>query len=300
MGAWSSSLYGNDITCDVRDTYMKYLQDQLSNQEAYLKTIEMFNGIEETPDEAPLFWYALADTQWKTGRLMPEVKLKALEWIDKKGGMELWEESKSGGMGWQKTLNKLKEKLISEQPKEKKIRKPVLLNQDPWNLGDVYAYRFHTETAKNYGALNKYMILQKMGAEPNVGLNGETVMKVHVFDKLFDEIPTLDNLQGIRLLPFDYIPKKISPSGYVDPKPYEILHLNCWIQLMKKKDYPEDHLTYLGNMDIPFNKARGYEMWSAGYWDRIEEYWSEFFHIWQGVEYEVHEGVFKYSYPEQK
>jgi len=30
MGAWSSNLYGNDTTLDVRDTYMGFLEDQVS------------------------------------------------------------------------------------------------------------------------------------------------------------------------------------------------------------------------------------------------------------------------------
>lgn len=36
-------------------------------------------GIEE---EEPLFWYALADTLWNYGRLTPEVKEKALYFLD--------------------------------------------------------------------------------------------------------------------------------------------------------------------------------------------------------------------------
>jgi len=63
MGAWGTSLYANDTTCDVRDTYMNFLQDQLSNQEAYKKTLEKLSDYILDPDEAPLFWYALTDTQ---------------------------------------------------------------------------------------------------------------------------------------------------------------------------------------------------------------------------------------------
>ena len=29
-------------------------------------------------EEEPSFWFALADTQWKYGRLLPEVKEKAI------------------------------------------------------------------------------------------------------------------------------------------------------------------------------------------------------------------------------
>jgi len=77
MGTWSSSLYGNDTTLDVRDSYTDYLLEQLSNQEALEKTLADYQELIGT-DEEPLFWFALAETQWKVGRLTPEVKEKAL------------------------------------------------------------------------------------------------------------------------------------------------------------------------------------------------------------------------------
>ncbi len=76
MGAWGSSLYANDVICDVRDTCIKFLQNQLGNIEVYNLTMETFKEYIDDEDE-PLLWYALADTQWNMGRLMPKVKEKA-------------------------------------------------------------------------------------------------------------------------------------------------------------------------------------------------------------------------------
>jgi len=45
MGTWSSSLYGNDTTSDVKDTYTGFLLDQLSNQEALEKALEDFEDL---------------------------------------------------------------------------------------------------------------------------------------------------------------------------------------------------------------------------------------------------------------
>ena len=87
MGAWGTSLYANDSTCDVRGTYTKLLENQVGSQEAYEKTLEEYKEYIGDQDE-PLFWYALAETQWRVGRLMPEVKEKALHWIENDGGME--------------------------------------------------------------------------------------------------------------------------------------------------------------------------------------------------------------------
>ena len=123
MGIWSSSLYGNDTTCDVRDTYIGFLEKQLSSLDAYEKTLEICHDYMSDLDEAPLFWLALAETQWKVGRLIPEVKANALEWISRDGGLKLWEEDTKGSTGWKKTLEKLRIKLETEQPKKKRFLK---------------------------------------------------------------------------------------------------------------------------------------------------------------------------------
>jgi len=283
MGAWGSSLYANDTTSDVRDTYMEFLKDQMSNHEAYSKTLKLFRDYVNDPDEAPLFWYALADTQWQVGRLTPEVKENALEWIKKGGGLRLWEESKTGSSGWQKTLDKLHERLKTEQRKEKKISKRI--EQNLWNIGDVYAYQFHTEESAKYEAFGKYMLLQKIDAYPHSS-DTDLVMCVHVFDKLFDKIPDVDDLTRSRLLPFGF------------PNYSQDLRMNSRLVLLKKRDYPEAYLTFLGNMNIPANTVRKYVYNSDGYWNSIES-WSMYFQCWQNVEYEtVEEGVFRYVHSE--
>ena len=148
MGTWGASLYANDTTCDVRDAYIKYLQNQLSNEEALTKIMKDFEELMGDEDDEPLFWFALAETQWKVGRLTSEVKDNALRWIEKEGGVALWEDSGTSAVGWKKTLGNLKEKLESPMRSEKKIRKPDVIDQNLWNIGDVYAYQFHTEKSK--------------------------------------------------------------------------------------------------------------------------------------------------------
>jgi len=295
MGAWGSSLYANDTASDVRDTYMDFLQDQLSNQEAYEKTLEKLKDYMTDPDEAPLFWYALADTQWQVGRLTPDVKEKALEWIDKDGGMSLWEDSPSGGAGWQKTLDKLKAKLETEQRKEKHIRKPVTVESNLWDDGDVYAYLFHKEFDGRFGAPGKYMVLHKIGVEYEYygdSSKTETYMIIRVFDKLFDNLPGLDDLHGIRLLPHSY------------PNQTQELLMQRGLMLYKKKEYPKDYLTYLGNIPVPKYTPIPHSMMrtrllhsSASIWLNIES-WSELFQLWQGKEYEIiEESIFRYTHP---
>lgn len=199
MGTWGSSLYSNDTTSDIKILYTEYLKQGKSNQEAYDEIMSYGKEYMEDEDEAPLFWYALADTQWSLGRLMPEVKESALQWIAQGGGLKLWEESKKGSVGWAKTLEKLKEKLLSEMPPEKKFRKPAQFEHNPWEIGDVYAYQFHTDIAEERGLNGKYILFRKVD---NYNMYLEQVVSVvQVFDRVFDELPTVEVVDSIRVLP---------------------------------------------------------------------------------------------------
>ena len=56
MGAWGTSLYSNDLACDIRGDYLDELKRGETNEEATLKLIKknlcnMVDGEDE-----PLFW----------------------------------------------------------------------------------------------------------------------------------------------------------------------------------------------------------------------------------------------------
>jgi hypothetical protein len=301
MGAWGTSLYANDTTLDVHDVYMDFLREQLSNEEAFAKTITEFKELMGDEDEEPLFWFALAETQWKIGRLTPEVKSKALEWIDKDGGMMIWEENGVNSGGWKKTLVKLKATLESPMRSEKKIKKPVIINQNLWETGDVYAYQFHKERSKADGTFGKYIVMQKIGASPwihhkvhwitqrelqNEALSEPTkpmLMLVHTYDKIYDYLPTLKELDMARLLPID--------------EPYDFggwAKMSRFLKLNKKKDYPENHLFYLGK--APISADNRILLCNAPiFWDYLEDRINLSLSKWKGVKYtETEEGVYEY------
>ena len=298
MGYWGAGLYANDTGADVRDAYMTALQDGLDDETSWEKVQEKFREYIGT-DEEPLFWYAAADTQWRLGRLRPEVKAKAMEWLERQGGLELWVESTSKGKGWIKTMQQLRQRLESPMPKWKKVTKPKEINQDPWKLHDVYAYQFHTEESKENGTFGKYILLQKIGA----GYNAKAYdygMSVQIFDRLFDELPTIDEVYRNRILPFDF-PNRNNISADVPSK------WPKWPQLGKKKDpiwmnttilshstrgYPKKWLTYLGNTEGPENKMKTVQ---AVMWCHLEIAFPKFQNLWKNEQYEsLGNGIFDY------
>lgn len=282
MGAWGSGLYANDTSCDVRDTYMENLMNGLSDEEAYEKTMEKVWDYLEDLNEAPLAWFALAETQWKLGRLMPEVREKALYWIDHEGGLEPWLETVEKGRGWKRTLEKLREKLNSPMPKRKAVRRPSPVDGNPWNLNDIYAYQFHEDASVKRGLAGKYIVLQKIG-EGVPKYYDCLAMRLQVFDRIFDEVPTLEQLEGIRILPLDF-PNRVTLQH--DP-----IWMNGLFVLYKKSYYPKKYLTFIGNQAGPANNminGRGMA------WAHIDTLY-EFYDMWQGIEYEtLGSGIYHY------
>lgn len=283
MGAWGAGLYANDTTCDVRDSYMKFLQEGISNSEVYNKVLVEYREYIGDQDE-PLFWFALAETQWRVGRLIPEVKEKALEWIDKDGGLVLWEESANGGAGWKKTLQNLKLKLLSPMPPEKMIRKLQKINNNLWNVNDVYAYQFHGEDSVKHGYEGKYMLIQKIG-EGGERVRGEITMQIHFLDRIFDVLPTLDDLNGVRILPVDFPNRENIKENPI--------WMSAYIHMFRKSDYPNKYLTFIGNKQGPANKMINNRCLT---WFNIDRWLYEFYQIWNGVVYEtIGEGIYRYN-----
>lgn len=285
MGFWGSGLYANDTTCDVRDSYIKLLQDGYSNEDAYKAIMEDYEELIGDIDE-PLFWFALAETQWRLGRLLPEVKEKALEWIEKGGGLEYWDDSKSGGAGWKKTLGKLREKLDSPMPKEKKVRKPRVVDMNLWNINDVYAYQFHEGSIYGHDFDGKYVLIQKIG-ESIDKFSGKPSMRIHIIDKIFDYLPDLSDMKDKRILPLDFPLRTKLSDGFI--------RMSALILMTKKTEYPEKYLTYIGNIQGPANH-NDIECYLE--WHNIERWLPDFYKKWKELKYEtVEEGVYKYNQP---
>ncbi len=69
LTAWAlgTAVFSDDTACDVRDGYVDLLSDGLSGPEATKKLLREWSASLKDPDEAPVFWLALAATQWKYG-----------------------------------------------------------------------------------------------------------------------------------------------------------------------------------------------------------------------------------------
>lgn len=280
MGAWGTSLYSDDFACDIRDDYVEKLRRGKTNEEATQEMIdENQSSVENTEDEAT-FWLALADTQWNYGRLLPDVKEKAMLFVNQDTMAEGWSEC---GQHTErlKVLHELAEKLNSEQPALKKIRKRRTY-QCKWQLGDVFAYRFSSDYSKKEGMFGKYFAFRKVSED--TWWPGHVIPVIQIYDSISDTIPSIDDLTGLAILPAWDDAETMERCARWDAG-YKV-KLIC----ESEKGIPQDNLTFLGN--IPGDdliQFRGHDYWSgymlvgwesSKYNNRLEHHVIELYNIW--------------------
>lgn len=169
MGAWGVKLYQDDVTCDVRDEYIDWLKVESDNVKVTQTVIDKNMDFIEDEEDGPLFWFALADTQWKYGRLLPEVKEKAIKCINEGRDLERWKENEKQYQKRKEILEELKSKLESKQPLEKKIAK-LKFDRAFWNIGDLLLHQIQDEELKDNKWYGKYVLFRVVSTvQHNIG-----------------------------------------------------------------------------------------------------------------------------------
>jgi hypothetical protein len=144
MGAWGAAIFSDDTAADVRDAYRALLTEGYSGPKATALLLRDWRETLAEEDDAPIFWLALAATQWQCGRLEARVKAKALRIIHQGSSLARWAEGDPMSLKRrQAALEKLGRQLHSPQPSPKEFRK----RREPagdWRVGEVLAYRLRS------------------------------------------------------------------------------------------------------------------------------------------------------------
>ena len=181
-------------------------------------------------------------------------------------------------------------------PAYKKVTKPVVPEQDPWELNDIYAYQFRSELSKWNGTYGKYALLQKIGTQRITYFN-KLGMVVQIFDKYFDALPTVDDIWKYRILPFD-LPNRAdifedwrtSRGALVKHRP---VLMNALMAAHSVRGYPKSSLIYLGNQPGPANYRQ--DPWTVT-WRDFERLFCKQHMRWDGLAYDtVDEGIYEFN-----
>lgn len=165
MGAWGTGIFSDDNASDLREEYRDLISDGVPGPEATDRLIAQWTPRGD-PDLEPVFWLALALTQWNLGRLEERVKDEALRVIADGSAIRPW----VGGPDERKrraVLEAAKLKIESPQPPLKAIKKRVLATCD-WERGELVAYRMNGGDYVVLRVLDLHV--DKGGAYPNCEL----------------------------------------------------------------------------------------------------------------------------------
>ena len=215
MGAWGIGIFSSDTAEDVRYDYLSALKAGRTDQEVEDYAIQYYSKNNDE-DDCDL-WTALAITQWKYGRLSEKVKNRAIQIIDNGGNCDLYEGSDKAKR--EKVLLQCKQTLLSLMPDRKivKLVKPKPLS--PWKMGDVFAYQISDKYPSNKAFFGKYFIFIITDVEclskPFKELDTDWLFAV-VLNKVFDNVPFMEDLNGIGYLHFHNKPEIVGIDGVVN------------------------------------------------------------------------------------
>lgn len=159
LGTWGTAIFSDDLACDIKDDYIKHIIKGRTSEEATeLLKNEVLPELED--DELPVFWIALAMAQWQKGRLVDEVKDKAISYLDSGGDLERWSDSPQNYAKREKVLEAAREKLMSPMPEAKIIPVPSWMRSEPWSVGDIFVYKIAREVLPYSEYTGRYVLLR--------------------------------------------------------------------------------------------------------------------------------------------
>jgi hypothetical protein len=139
MGTWGPALFSDDLAADLRDHFRDLIGEGMTTNAAIKHLQKEYSSSLRDPDEAPVFWLALAATGWRLGRLDEDVRQKALSIIESGQDLVRWENASDRRKRVQ-VLAKLKLQLESPPPPGKPIPKTIQSATD-WSIGEIIGFR---------------------------------------------------------------------------------------------------------------------------------------------------------------
>lgn len=136
MGAWSDDIFGNDLSCDVRDEYRSRMDAGVDEETAVRDVKRVFAASLRDSAEKWTVWIALAAAQIEKGVVTHEVREKALK------GIVLCEDPNRDPDSTPfntKAVATFRKKLGGPAHESSKQSKPKVA---PGEMGQVFAVRF--------------------------------------------------------------------------------------------------------------------------------------------------------------
>lgn len=165
MGTFGVGIFSDDTAADLRADFRDLIGEGFSPEEATSRLYETYGRSFMDPGDEHVFWLALAATQWQLGRLLDDVKQRAIAIIESGENMQWWEEEAGAALAKKRAaaLGRLRARLLTQPPPPRRVRKRILDDTD-WEVGELISYRL---LSGNYCILRVRRITQdRSGRHP--------------------------------------------------------------------------------------------------------------------------------------
>ena len=207
MGSWGVAIFSDDLAEDVRLAYREQLEKGKTGPEATDQVLHDMVAIADDVEEGPVFWFALAATQARLGRLEDRVRQAALQAIDAGTDLRRWESEDSKlATKRRAVLEKLRAELTGPPKPLVRVR-PYRPLTTPYVPGDVLAG--HLDDGRQ-------VILRIMGIHSSG--RGDRLPIIEVLDWVGTELPALQEMAALPRAPKRY-PAEPDLHVAVRPKP---------------------------------------------------------------------------------
>ena len=168
MGTWDTSLYGGDLSLDIKAEYYEQLCEGHTPEEA---AALVWKELQLGEEDLSVFRLVLADIQWKLGQMTEDTLRNALKVLDSGAAMAEWEgASESDRRSRERVLDRLRKKLESPQGPLKTVKRPKP-KKFKYKIGDVISVQLVPELVKGKPEIeiycNKYFMVQAIGYTNN-------------------------------------------------------------------------------------------------------------------------------------
>jgi len=263
MSAWGTAIFSDDLASDIRREYDILLSIGKKSSEIEEILIDYYSNIlnSNNPDE-DVFWYALALSEWKKGRLSDKVKTKALNALDRGKDLERW--NVTGNQKKyekrKKVLEEFRNTILRPMPTAKTIKKPTVIHS-PWKEGSLLAYRIisNKKALENHPCFEKYVLLRVVKIERHpiskhfdTGYYNESIL-IALYNWMGSNIPNPDIVQELNYMPI-IKGADIPLRKDIAPLFSQMNEQFAWFDWLPLKDAPNE-ITFLG-CDENFKRAQ--------------------------------------------
>lgn len=252
-----------DLVKEIKDIFIDLMYEHNDFEFATKKILSDYAYDLDDYDDGTAIWLGLALVQWECGVLQTEIKVRAEQNAQNKIEQCIAANNLKDVIYLKKAISKI---CLPQKPPKKFGKRQQYIC--PWEIGDVYAYKFTD------------IYSHKMAYSYFVKVDNKLWWPKHIIPVIcFFNIVTTELLDLSSVIKNTYMIQVSPPQAYIN-HPKVLKSYRIGIITEKEKDVPIDKLIYLGKFKEAIPMIIDNPNISTFYWKNMEYYLSKLINWW--------------------